>query len=470
MKKIIVIMASLISISAVFSYAVTKAEVSGTVWTWGSNVYGQLGDGTTTDRYSPVQIGTGTNWSSVSAGYYHTIAIKTDGTLWAWGDNSFGQLGDGTTIDKSSPTQIGTGTNWASVSAGYLHTIATKTDGTLWAWGYNYYGQLGDGTTIDKYSPTQIGTENNWSSVSAYFHTVGIKTDGTLWAWGWNGGGQLGDGTTIDKSSPIQIGTGTNWASVSAGDLHTIAIKTDGTLWAWGWNGYGQLGDGTTTDRYTPVQIGLSDVIKIEAGWLHTIAIKGQELYTLTVTKGDTGSGTVTSSPVGIDCGADCSESYASQTIVNLSANPEASSYFAGWSGDADCSDGIVTMDTDKTCTALFTLNAYNLNITINPSAGGTVTAPGINCPSDCTESYNYGNNITLTAAANTGYTFDSWTNCDSQSGNQCTMTMNSDKTVTANFTSTSIQYTLAIAKSGEGSVTVVSSPAGINCGADCQE
>src|SRR3989338_3748503 len=192
--------------------------------------------------------------------------------------------------------------------------------------------------------------------------------------------------------------------------------------------------------------------------------------FTLTITKADTCSGTVTSSPAGIDCGADCSEAYNSGTTVTLTPTPDSGSYFAGWSGDADCSDGVVTMDADKTCTAAFTLNAYNLNITINPSAGGTVTAPGINCPGDCTESYNYNTSVTITAVANTGYTFDNWTNCDSPSGNQCTMTMNSDKTVTANFASTSIQYTLAIAKSGERSVIVTSSPAGINCGTDCQE
>ena len=191
--------------------------------------------------------------------------------------------------------------------------------------------------------------------------------------------------------------------------------------------------------------------------------------FTLTTTKTDTGSGTITSSPAGINCGSDCSEPYNSGTTVTLTPVSDAGSFFTGWSGDADCSDGSVTMDADKTCTALFTLNAYNLNVTINPSPGGTVTAPGINCPSDCTESYNYNTSVPLTATANTGYTFDSWTGCDSPSGNQCTMTMNSDKGVTANFTPL-YQYTLAVAKSGEGSVTVVSNPSGINCGTDCQE
>src|SRR3989338_2030534 len=148
-----------------------------------------------------------TNWSSVSAGEHHTAAIKTDGTLWAWGYNASGRLGDGTTTtNRTAPTQIGTATTWSSVSAGYYHTTAIKTDGTLWAWGYNeLYGQLGDGTTTNRTTPIQIVAETTWSSVSAgYYHTTAIKTDGTLWAWGYNASGRLGDGTTTDKTTPTQ--------------------------------------------------------------------------------------------------------------------------------------------------------------------------------------------------------------------------------------------------------------------------
>jgi uncharacterized protein YaiE (UPF0345 family) len=244
------------SVAAGASHTVAQKS-DGTLWAWGYNYSGQLGDGTTIDTSSPVQVGTDTDWASVAAGAWHTVAQKSDGTLWAWGSNDRRQLGDGTAIDTSSPVRVGTtDTDWASVAAGAWHTVAVASDGTLWAWGNNGYGQLGDGTTIDTSSPVQVGTDTDWASVGAFYfsHTVAQKSDGTLWAWGWNSHGQLGDGTTIDKSSPVQVGTDTDWASVAAGRNHTVGLKSDGTLWAWGWNYKGQLGDGTIIDKSFPVQ------------------------------------------------------------------------------------------------------------------------------------------------------------------------------------------------------------------------
>ena len=235
-------------------------KTDGTLWLWGYNIYGQLGDNSIAHKSSPVQtVAFGTNWKQVSCGDGHTACIKTDGTLWTWGRNDLGQLGDNTIAKKSSPVQtIAYGTNWKQVSCGYYASAAIKTDGTLWTWGYNSNGELGDNTaTAHKSSPVQtIAFGTNWKQVSCgFYNTAAIKTDGTLWIWGFNQYGQLGDSTSVSKSSPVQtIAYGTNWKQVSEGRLHTAAIKTDGTLWCWGSND-GQVGDNTASfGRSSPLQ------------------------------------------------------------------------------------------------------------------------------------------------------------------------------------------------------------------------
>jgi len=240
-------------------YFTAAVKTDGTLWSWGNNGYGELGDGTgETYRSSPVQtIAGGSIWKQVSCGSGSTAAIKTDGTLWTWGNNISGQLGDGTRTDRSSPVQtISGGTNWKQVSCGYRNTAAIKTDGTLWTWGDNFYGQLGDGTSTSRSSPVQTITGgSNWKQVSCGSNSTAIKTDGTLWTWGNNRRGELGDGTETDRSSPVQtIAGGSNWKQVSCGSRSTAAIKTDGTLWTWGLNTFGLLGDGTSTSRSSPVQ------------------------------------------------------------------------------------------------------------------------------------------------------------------------------------------------------------------------
>lgn len=265
-------------------------QADGTLWTWGSNEYNQLGNGNNTPRRLPTQIGIASDWKQVATGYYHCAAIKSDGSLWSWGRNSSGQLGLGTT--STVPSRLGSATDWTSVDCGAYFTIARKTDGTLWAWGDNTYGQLGDGTTVQRNTPVRSGT-STWASFScggAYViaihsdgslwswgynqsgkigvaqdwafvstgitHSAAIKTDGSLWTWGRNRNGELGDGTLVDRSTPVRVGTANNWRNVSCGESHTAATQANDTLWCWGRNQYGQLGDGSSVDRSTPVQIG----------------------------------------------------------------------------------------------------------------------------------------------------------------------------------------------------------------------
>ena len=242
---------------------------NGTLWGWGYNAQGAIGDGTTITRSSPVQVGALTTWASVESSAYNGYAIKTDGTIWAWGFSGDGENGtNNTTPDISSPKQIGALTNWLQVTAGAYYVLAVKTDGTLWGWGRNSSGQLGDGTAINRSSPVQIGSLTTWASVSSRSNggTMAITTSGALYSWGTGGYGGLGTNTTITRSSPVQVGSLTNWASVSIAN-HCMAIKTDGTLWAWGSNSQGQLGLNDQISRSSPRQVGsLESWVKVSAG------------------------------------------------------------------------------------------------------------------------------------------------------------------------------------------------------------
>ena len=251
----------------------------GDLYSWGNNEHGQLGDGTNLDKYTPVKMQPMTDWDSTSAGANHTIAINSDKELYAWGNNADGQLGDGATTSRSTPARIGTANNWAKISAGSNHTVAINSDGELYAWGDNADSQLGDGTTVNSNTPTRIGTANNWLFIGAGFnHTVAINSDGELYAWGNNSYGQLGDGTTTNKSIPTRIGNETNWSVVSSRYSHTVAINSDGELYVWGDNSEGQLGDGTYDNKNNPILISIQDIKWSSAysGAHYTIAVTSE--------------------------------------------------------------------------------------------------------------------------------------------------------------------------------------------------
>lgn len=255
-------------------------KADGTLWTWGNNVCGALGDSSTTNRSSPgTTTGGGTNWCQASAGNCTSSAIKTDGTLWTWGFNSFGQLGESTVNPRSSPGNVtGGGSNWCYVQNGTASTIALKTDGTLWTWGCNTNSELGSGDTVSRSSPAQIaGGGTTWSQISTGgYHSLAIKSDGTLWVWGFNGNNQLGDGSAFNRSSPITTAYGgTTWCKISTGRRHSIGVKTDGTLWTWGLNSSGQLGVGDGTNRRAPTQVcgNRTDWYDVSGGEAHTYAI-----------------------------------------------------------------------------------------------------------------------------------------------------------------------------------------------------
>lgn len=236
-------------------------KMDNTLWLWGENNYGQLGDNTLVPKSSPIQtIAGGTNWKQVVCGQRFAGAIKTNGQLWMWGMNSSGQLGNNAATNLSSPVQtVSGGIGWKQLAVGQTYSAAIKTDGTLWLWGANASGQLGRNNTTAVSSPVQtVAGGTNWKQVSTkYTTTAAIKTDGTLWVWGANTLGVLGNGVDVtNRSSPIQtIASGTNWKQVSVGGDHMGAIKTDGTLWLWGRGTSGQLGNGVDSNHYSsPIQ------------------------------------------------------------------------------------------------------------------------------------------------------------------------------------------------------------------------
>jgi alpha-tubulin suppressor-like RCC1 family protein len=256
-------------------------KIDGTLWLWGNNDVGQLGNNSTVSVSSPVTTsGGGNTWKSTECGttIAFSSAIKADGTLWLWGDNQHGKLGDNSTNNKSSPvTTSGGGNTWQQSACGGNHTVAIKTDGTLWTWGHGIYGQLGDNSTISKLSPvTTSGGGTNWKQVAAgYWFTAAIKTDGTLWTWGYNDKGQLGDNSIVNKSSPnTTSGGGTIWKQLACSGAAMSSIKTDGTLWSWGDNSYGGLGDNSFVSKSSPIttSIGGTTWKQVARSQTHTIA------------------------------------------------------------------------------------------------------------------------------------------------------------------------------------------------------
>ena len=256
-------------------------RADGTAYAWGNNIAGQLGDGTTTSRSSPVSVVGGfTDWSQLSAGASHSIGLRANGTAWAWGANSSGQLGDGTAISNSSPVSVVGGfSDWTQLSAGTGFNLGLRANGIAYAWGSNTSGRLGDNTTVSKSSPVSVvGGFSDWTQLSAGdSHSLGLRANGIAYAWGLNTSGQLGDNSITARSSPVSvIGGFSDWTQISAGREHSVGLRANGTAWAWGLNTFGRLGDGTLTSRLSPVSVvgGFSDWAQLSAGAYHSLGIR----------------------------------------------------------------------------------------------------------------------------------------------------------------------------------------------------
>jgi alpha-tubulin suppressor-like RCC1 family protein len=238
-------------------------RTDGTVWAWGSNIYGQLGLGDTSDRLAPVQVIGLTGVIAIAAGGAHSLALRSDGTVWAWGDNQSDQLGPGIRFDpRLTPVQVYGLTGVIAIAAGTFHSLALRSDGTVWAWGFvppsNPPGDNGPGGHP---TPTQVaGLTGVVGIAGGLYHSLALRSDGTVWAWGFrNDYGLRGVGET-----PAQVSGLTGVVAVASGADDGLALRSDGSVWGWGSNESGQLGVGDTANRLTPVHVGgLTNVVAI---------------------------------------------------------------------------------------------------------------------------------------------------------------------------------------------------------------
>ena len=240
-----------------FSHGVILAS-DGSLWTWGETGLGWqvLGLGSNIRTQACLaRIGLETNWVNVAVGGSTTLALKSDGTIWGWGENLHGQLGDGTlAYQRATPVRSVPGNDWKQVATAGPHSVALKRDGTVWSWGANRAGQLGDGTTNSSLVPVRVGSATNWVRIWVNpSQNVGWQTDGSLWFWGWDYT-RSRQGSSIPV--PTRVSPDTNWVDVGMGDWMVFAIKSEGSLWAWGRQANVYTGAASTNANTSPTRVG----------------------------------------------------------------------------------------------------------------------------------------------------------------------------------------------------------------------
>jgi hypothetical protein len=248
----------------------------GTVRAWGYNSFGQLGNGATTSaQRTPVVAGPLTDVVAIAGGRDMSYALRSDGTVWGWGLNTTGQLGDGTTTMRTRPVRVGSLTGVTAITGGRDHGLAVRSDGTVWGWGDNTQGQVGDGSLTNRLSPVQVSGLSGAVEVAAgAYHSLARLSTGAVRSWGQNSNGQLGDGTTTRRTLPVAVPGATGATAIAAGRQHSLAIVANGAIRAWGSNATGQLGDGSLTDRTSAVTVGgITGAAEVSAGRDHTVAL-----------------------------------------------------------------------------------------------------------------------------------------------------------------------------------------------------
>ena len=221
----------------------------------------EMADMTHSPDNADIETGTANDFITtpmVATGATHTVVLRSDGSVWTWGSNYYGELGNGRrgAVPMSTPVQVQDIPNVTAIAAGRRYTVALCNDGYVWTWGDNLDGQLGDGTTTNRTTPVEVQGLIDVMAISVGgSHIVALKNDGSVWAWGANDGGRLGDGTSTRRTTPVEVQGLTNVTAIAAGGNQTVALRNDGSVWTWGVNHSGQLGDGTRDGRNTPVQV-----------------------------------------------------------------------------------------------------------------------------------------------------------------------------------------------------------------------
>lgn len=439
-------------------------KFDGTVYAWGSNSFGQLGNGTTTDSATPVQVKNLTGVIAISAGLFHNLAITSDGSVWAWGLGTSGQLGNNTVLSSKVPVKVlvvsGAGTaaltGAYAIAAGGSHSLIA-TNGGLMAMGDNTFGQLGTGNNTSKSLATAVALAGVSTMTAGRNHSAIIDTAARVWTWGDNSTGQLGNGTVVPSNIPINIGLN-NIIQVSSRDSTTLALRGDNVVLCWGRNDLGQCADGTVTSPdKSPVVSNVAQfkIVSVASGGLHSLAIASDGTV---LGWGDSSTGELSNIPPSTYTAATGLANLAGVTklaggyahtlgvlndgsilsgdVLGMGANgsgqiganffgpaPNTLPYFVNDVGAA----GVV-----------FNITG-NYNLAVNVAGGGTVTSspPGINCSAGtCVSNFTSGTVVTLTAAAGSGNGFQGWGGACSGTGS-CTLTIGGPQSVTASFSGT---------------------------------